>query len=203
MSAGAPTPTISLDMIAASPALAADLPVEAAWHLYGQAITGLLALLPQLRPLESPGAEAASGDDPLLTPREVATILNVPRSYVYELIRRGELPRVRVGPKYRRIRPAAVRQWLAEREAKKPLFPQISRRYTLQYEGQGAPGHPPAVGADPGPVRPGARGPQEHRRPVGARRAPDPGADRSARPASGRRRPAPAPPDDDSDETKW
>jgi excisionase family DNA binding protein len=59
---------------------------------------------------EGRGADAASASlgDPLLTVDQVAAHLGVSRGWVYDSIRRGHLPAVRVG-RYLRCSPAAVR----------------------------------------------------------------------------------------------
>src|SRR5207247_1157638 len=44
----------------------------------------------------------------LLTANDVAEILGIPRSFVYALVRRGELPTVRIGKRYLRFREAAI-----------------------------------------------------------------------------------------------
>ena len=49
----------------------------------------------------------------LLTPEEVGDVLRVQRSTVYGLIRRGELASIKVGPRNRRIRRAAVDEYIA------------------------------------------------------------------------------------------
>lgn len=50
--------------------------------------------------------------EPLLTARDVAERLQVPRDRVYEL----PIPRVRIGPRTVRWRPEAVEAWIVERE---------------------------------------------------------------------------------------
>ena len=47
-----------------------------------------------------------------MTADEVAKILHVPRSFVYALARRGELPTVRVGDRYVRFRGEALQGWI-------------------------------------------------------------------------------------------
>jgi excisionase family DNA binding protein len=56
----------------------------------------------------------------LLTPDDVAALLGVPRSMVYTLARRGDLPTVRVGDRYVRFRAEAVDQWIARCETTEP-----------------------------------------------------------------------------------
>jgi len=51
----------------------------------------------------------------LLTAREVAKVLGVPVSWVYEQSRAGRIPTVRLG-RYRRYRREAIAEWLEELE---------------------------------------------------------------------------------------
>ena len=52
----------------------------------------------------------------LLTAAEVAELLGVPKSWVYEQSRRGRIPTVTLG-RYRRYRREAIERWVAELEA--------------------------------------------------------------------------------------
>lgn len=52
----------------------------------------------------------------LLTAEQVADLLGVPRSWVYEQSRRGAIPTVTLG-RYRRYRSEAIEEWLQELEA--------------------------------------------------------------------------------------
>jgi excisionase family DNA binding protein len=52
----------------------------------------------------------------LLTAEQVARVLGVPRSWVYEQSRAGRIPTVRLG-RYRRYRREAIEAWLEELEA--------------------------------------------------------------------------------------
>lgn len=52
----------------------------------------------------------------LLTAQEVAALLGVPTSWVYEQSRRGRIPTVNLG-RYRRYRRDAIEAWIAEIEA--------------------------------------------------------------------------------------
>jgi excisionase family DNA binding protein len=52
----------------------------------------------------------------LLTADDVAGVLGVPRTFVYALARRGELPTVRVGERYVRFRTQALDQWIEHQE---------------------------------------------------------------------------------------
>lgn len=56
----------------------------------------------------------------LFTADDVAAILGVPRTFVYSLARRGELPTVRVGERYVRFRAHALEGWIAAQESTRP-----------------------------------------------------------------------------------
>jgi len=193
----APSPLTvpSLDALAADPGLAASVSPEAGWALYQQALTAMLSLLPVLRLPAGRGEGDADAEDPLLTIPEVAARLGVKPGRVSELIRSGQLPCVNVG-KYRRVRPATLRAWLAEHEANG-----LYTAYNTGYDGRGTPAPPRTARVDASRARRSPRPPLEHRGPAGAQRAPNPGAGRAARPAA-RGGPRPAP-DDASDETQW
>ena len=64
--------------------------------------------------MESLGARIPIADK-LLTAQEVAEMLVVPRSWVYEQSRNGRIPTVTLG-RYRRYRRAAIEAWIAELE---------------------------------------------------------------------------------------
>ena len=52
---------------------------------------------------------------PLLTAAEVADLLGVPKSWVYEQSRKGSIPTVTLG-RYRRYRAEAISRWIEELE---------------------------------------------------------------------------------------
>lgn len=52
---------------------------------------------------------------PLLTAAQVAELLGVPKGWVYEQSRKGEIPTVELG-RYRRFRREAIDDWIAEQE---------------------------------------------------------------------------------------
>jgi excisionase family DNA binding protein len=56
----------------------------------------------------------------LLTPHQVSEVLGLKRSCIYAMLRRGEIPAVRVrsGERklYLRVRPAVLERWLRSRE---------------------------------------------------------------------------------------
>jgi excisionase family DNA binding protein len=51
----------------------------------------------------------------LLTPREVADLLQVRPSFVYRLAREDRIPHVRLGERYVRFDATALERWIAER----------------------------------------------------------------------------------------
>jgi excisionase family DNA binding protein len=59
--------------------------------------------------------DAAQAPDRLLDAGEVAEILHVARSWVYEETRLGRMPHVRLG-RYVRYRRAAIEAWVADLE---------------------------------------------------------------------------------------
>jgi excisionase family DNA binding protein len=70
--------------------------------------------------VESLRHQAVLGTDvngALLTAQQVAKLLGVPPSWVYEQSRRGSIPTVALG-RYRRYRAEAILEWVKEREAR-------------------------------------------------------------------------------------
>ena len=65
-------------------------------------------------------AQTPSTRSRLLVAEDVAALLGVSPAFVYALVRRGELPAVRVGDRYVRFRSEAVQDWIAERESTDP-----------------------------------------------------------------------------------
>lgn len=143
-----------------------------------------------------------AGAEPLLTAHEVAARLHVATSCVRELIRTGALPSIKVGAKYVRVSPAALRQWMAT-QAAKPLVRRISSTYTAPRERKGASAPPQAARTDAGAIRRDARRAQELGRPAGTGRDRDQGIDRAPCPPARHHAEAPPAPDHASDETRW
>jgi excisionase family DNA binding protein len=54
----------------------------------------------------------------LLIADDVAGLLGVSSAFVYALVRRGDLPAVRVGGRYVRFRGQAVEEWIAAHETR-------------------------------------------------------------------------------------
>jgi excisionase family DNA binding protein len=57
-----------------------------------------------------------TGGGRLLTADDVAEVLGVPRTFVYALARRGDIPTVRVGERYVRFRTQALQEWIERQE---------------------------------------------------------------------------------------
>jgi excisionase family DNA binding protein len=69
--------------------------------------------MPHPHPPPGPGRRPAR----LLSADEVGELLGVPRTLVYTLARRGELPTVHVGERYVRFREEALESWIAAQES--------------------------------------------------------------------------------------
>ena len=65
---------------------------------------------------------ANGGDALVMTVREAARLLHISRNTCYELVRRGELPAVKLGSRILRVPRRGLEQWLA-REAGLPSPP--------------------------------------------------------------------------------
>ncbi len=57
---------------------------------------------------------------PLLTAVQVAELLAVPKTRVWSMSRRGEIPTVRVGRREVRYRPEDIERWIARRTTSRP-----------------------------------------------------------------------------------
>lgn len=68
------------------------------------------------RDVVQPIAPAGCVHGSLLTANEVADLLGVPASWIYEQSRRGRIPTVTLG-RYRRYRRQTIEAWLEELEA--------------------------------------------------------------------------------------
>jgi excisionase family DNA binding protein len=58
--------------------------------------------------------------EPLLTADEVARLLRVPKTRVWSMSRRGEIPTVRIGPREVRYRAEDIDVWIARRTTSRP-----------------------------------------------------------------------------------
>lgn len=66
-------------------------------------------------PIVPTSAPSAGDDDELLDDQAVGKLLGVPASHIADLRRRDELPEVRVGDKYVRVRRGDVHEYVARR----------------------------------------------------------------------------------------
>jgi len=97
------SPVPTLDEIAASAGVAAALPLPII-----AALDTVLAILPAAHLEHEASKENEASEDSLLEVAEVASVLGLARSYVYELAPTNQLPAVRVG-RYIRIKACEVR----------------------------------------------------------------------------------------------
>src|SRR5438034_310172 len=100
-------PLLSIDELAAKPARAADLCIEDVELLLALSMTAQNALLQRLLalPRRGGGGDPREDGDPdlhQLDAGHVADLLGVPKDFVYDLIRCGVLPSIKVG-KYVRV----------------------------------------------------------------------------------------------------
>jgi excisionase family DNA binding protein len=58
--------------------------------------------------------------EPLLTAVQVAELLAVPKTRVWSMSRRGEIPTVRIGRRELRYRPDDIERWIARRTSSRP-----------------------------------------------------------------------------------
>ena len=65
------------------------------------------------------GARSATNGSALMTADQVASLLGVPKSWVYEQSRTGRIPTVTLG-RYRRYRRAAIDAWISAIETPGP-----------------------------------------------------------------------------------
>ncbi len=114
----------TLDAILKEPTCATELPRKALGELLAQAAAVQSALAAQLIAKGGEAEQNRSAQQPerpsetaerLLTAGEVAEMLGFAKSYVYELLRRGDLPAVR-HKKYVRVRRSAVLAFIAQHE---------------------------------------------------------------------------------------
>lgn len=165
----------------AEPEGAGRLPVEEIPGL----LTELVALLGAIvgRTLSQPAPAPKGEPDRLLTVKEVAARLAVPKSFVYELARRGDLASARLG-RYVRFRVTAIEEYLSRQE-QKPLDKRRYVTYLNTHDGTGSPKDSGTVRAIAIPVRRSGRRDAKHRGAVGAGRAWNQGVGRKAHADSG------------------
>jgi excisionase family DNA binding protein len=106
----------------------------------------------------------------LLTLPEVAERLGESEHFARELGRRGELPLVRLGKRHLRVRPSALREWIARHE--QPIFPLTSRlsaTYSKHSDREGTKTDQRTARADAGSTRRAGRRDAQLHRPARAR----------------------------------
>ena len=180
-------PPPSLDALAADLSAVATLPAEALAALLLKVAALIIAVTaPTLLATATVNEE---GNDRLLTVPEAARRLNLAPSYLYELVRKGQLPALRLG-RYVRLRPETLRTFIAAQETQKPLERSLYATYSSSYERRRTPTTPTATRPDPD----GARTPRRRRRQLdstsGAERDRDQRTARPAGPAVGDKRTA-------------
>jgi excisionase family DNA binding protein len=65
---------------------------------------------------EPPPTASESRPGRLLEAEDVADLLGVNATFVYALVRRGDLPAVRIGERYVRFRAQTLARWIEEQE---------------------------------------------------------------------------------------
>jgi excisionase family DNA binding protein len=83
------------------------------------ALAGRMAALSQPRPGPEPSRQQAEVD-PLLTVAQAAALLGYRPSYLYEMLRHGDLPAIR-DRKFVRVRQSAISEYIAHHERRGPL----------------------------------------------------------------------------------
>jgi excisionase family DNA binding protein len=98
--------------------------------------------------LAAPAAAVKAPTEALLLVPDAAVRLGIEASYLYELIRQGRVPAVRLGPKYVRLHPTVV----AEIQAK-GLDTALGSTYSPRRDRRRASPHPKAARVHPGGAR--------------------------------------------------
>lgn len=181
------TPLPTLDQLAADPARVRDLPPEVARDLLPRIIGLQTALLAQTLSPSASGdgqPEVPAEDLQLLKASEVASLLDLPKARVYELIRHGQLPAVRVGEKHVRVPRTSLREWIAQHQ-EKGVDTQVSQMLTSPHEGFRDSPNPTTARAHAASVRQAGRRSLRDRKPLGAGQEAHPGTRGPAHPAPG------------------
>ena len=95
-------------------ALACETPQPDLPRFLGMLAEAQAEALARLRQPESNGPPA--DEERLADMPEVAKVLGIPEEHARELGRRGEIPTVRVGERYVRVRLSSLRQWIETNE---------------------------------------------------------------------------------------
>ncbi len=145
-----PRSPVSLDAIADDPPAAAVLTPEER----NTALTRCAAVLSALSTsMPTPREITATAVPRCLTVREVAERLGLKPAYIYDLVRRGELPARPIG-KYERIPEDTLGDWLKARDPQGVAALMTHRvSSSSPHDGRGAPASPQAARADADPAR--------------------------------------------------
>jgi excisionase family DNA binding protein len=135
------------------------------------AIQSALAVRLHERAISLPESAPTSEPDRAITVEEAAGRLSFTSQYVYELIKRRQIPAIRTG-KYVRIRECDLSAWMA-RHIDNPLDNKLYNLYSLNHERTRPRKHPKEVGTNTGSAGRPNRRVIEHRGAVGAGRVED------------------------------
>ena len=162
----------TLEDIAHNPALALGLPESLKDKLVARCAALIVTLtLPASEPVQTREAPAGQAEpsERLLTAGETAGMLGCATSYVYELLRKGAIPAIRLG-KYVRIRYSTLVELIERNERagldSAPLSIMLSGRND---ERKGTEALPRKAGAQPGTARRKSGCASDDGQPMGAR----------------------------------
>jgi excisionase family DNA binding protein len=171
---------LDLAALLADPTRVAEVPADAILSVLTEvsvqeAKLGTIKVILAARLAATAGRHESSNEmtrDRLLSADDAATILRVPKAFVYELIRKGTLAATAVG-KYRRIDQTDLWEFLR----KNRLDARVDAVYSPRRDRQRTPAPSQAAQTYAAGARRESRRDIQHRRAVGAKRRADPGAD--------------------------
>jgi excisionase family DNA binding protein len=184
-----------LDALTTDPRLIAGLSDEDLTTVLGRLAVLHHALMAEVARRVAPAAfveEPTPDADAMLTVPDVAARLKLPKAYVYDLIRRGDLPAVKIGAsaRYRRVRAGDLGRWLAAGRTAGPGQP-YPAGIGYSHDRPRPPAASTAARTLPARPRRADLDAPEQRGAHGAGRVADLGSRRAARPPARRARPAP------------
>jgi excisionase family DNA binding protein len=166
----------TLDAILKTPTYAAVLPRATLGELLVQVAAVQSTLAAQLitraerdatTEANKPSPQVQHQSERLLAVPEVAVMLGYAKSYVYELLRRGDLPAVR-HKKYVRVRHSAVLKFIAQHE-RQGFDPTLSNVLSQRHDGKRHEAPPASARADADRSRQAPGCTSDDREPLGAR----------------------------------
>jgi excisionase family DNA binding protein len=131
-------------------------------------LAAVAAKLAQACSQPAPPEPAIGADDPLLTVPQAAVLLSYRPSFVYEMVRRGDLAAVK-DRKFVRIRQSAMNEYIAHHEQRGLLPLPVSNMLTSAHDRKFAEAQAQGVGTNPTRTRRKDRRPQDNDREVGRR----------------------------------